>query len=296
MVKPGDRFNGKINIRKSREHEGSVVTQSMHLKRWLTACVLGPVLIGTLLSGLSAVFYTLILIASIFSHREYLNLAFPHKDQTVIRAFGLIMGLAVIGLPIFLPSLDRGFQLACLTVFSFLFFLLLKKDNNQSFIDSGRFILGLFYAPLLLSLFIPVWRQNNGDLWILFALGVIFMSDTGAYYAGKTFGKTKLYPHVSPKKTIEGSLGGLAAGLLFALIFSMFALPFVSWWSCLAAAVILNVLGQAGDLFESLLKRAVGVKDSGKSLPGHGGLLDRIDGVLFASPPLFTYVMYFQSV
>lgn len=119
---------------------------------------------------------------------------------------------------------------------------------------------------------------------LYFSLAVIFMGDSGAYFAGRAFGKRKLIPKVSPKKTVEGALGGLAASALtgvFACEF--FRLPF-HWLSAAGIALLAGMAGQIGDLAESALKRAANCKDSGHLLPGHGGALDRIDGLLFGVP------------
>ena len=119
---------------------------------------------------------------------------------------------------------------------------------------------------------------------LYFSLAVIFMGDTGAYFAGRAFGKHKLIPRVSPKKTVEGAIGGLVASALTG-IFVCFAfhLPF-HWLSCAAIALLAGVAGQIGDLAESALKRAANCKDSGSMLPGHGGALDRSDALLFGVP------------
>jgi phosphatidate cytidylyltransferase len=118
-------------------------------------------------------------------------------------------------------------------------------------------------------------------------------SDTGAYYAGKTFGRRKLFPLISPKKTVAGGIGGVAAGVIAAegvnLLFPQPAHPLF----LLLAAVVLICIGICGDLTESLIKRSVGVKDSGTILQGHGGLLDRVDSLLLTGPALF-YLIYFQ--
>ena len=116
--------------------------------------------------------------------------------------------------------------------------------------------------------------------------------DSAAYYVGSSWGKRKLYPEVSPKKSIEGALGGLAGSLAGAVVFKLLWFPDLPLIHCLVVALFAAVLAQLGDLFESLLKRSFGVKDSGMIIPGHGGILDRLDSILFAAPVLYYYLRY----
>jgi phosphatidate cytidylyltransferase len=114
-----------------------------------------------------------------------------------------------------------------------------------------------------------------------------WLSDTFAYLTGRAFGKTKLYEKLSPKKTVEGSLGGLV-GAILGSVGSTFWLP-IPMFDAIVLAIVANVVGQAGDLFESLLKRSVGVKDSGTLLPGHGGMLDRVDALMYTAAITWLY-------
>ena len=140
---------------------------------------------------------------------------------------------------------------------------------------------------------VPAWAalalihgsQQNGHRWLLIALLVIWAADSGAYFAGRKFGKHKLSPRISPNKTIEGLVGGMVASLVVALAAAPFAGATVAQLPFVAIVVVVTVLfSVVGDLFESLLKRHVGAKDSGDLIPGHGGILDRIDSVLAALP------------
>jgi phosphatidate cytidylyltransferase len=146
---------------------------------------------------------------------------------------------------------------------------------------------GLVYIPLSLACLVLLKFDAHGAAEIFFILCIVAGGDIGAFYSGSYLGKHKLCPAVSPKKTVEGSLGGLAANLLIGLVFDRFFLPGTPLWGCLLIAVIGGTAGQVGDLFESEFKRAAGVKDSGVILPGHGGLLDRIDALLLATPLAF---------
>ena len=139
----------------------------------------------------------------------------------------------------------------------------------------------------------PGSRENSEGLgWFLFALLITWMSDTFAYLVGKTFGRTKLIPRVSPNKTVEGAIGGLAAaGITAALVVNLLGLPMNSLIA-VGLGVVLGALGMLGDLFESQLKRRAGVKDSGNAIPGHGGFLDRIDALIWVLLSTFAFVPF----
>ena len=148
----------------------------------------------------------------------------------------------------------------------------------------GMAVLGVVYPGLLLSALVPLRGLDRGEWWIILALTVTWLNDTGAYFAGRAFGRRKLYPRISPSKTWEGAIGGAAGSILGALIVQQFWLPRLPAWGAALVGVGAAVLGPIGDLSESMLKRAFGAKDSGRLLPGHGGILDRIDALLFNAP------------
>ena len=153
---------------------------------------------------------------------------------------------------------------------------------------------GILYCGLSFGLVAFLKRDfapHGGDLIVLL-LATAWLSDTGGYFAGKFLGKRKLYPAVSPNKTWAGSIGGVVAAALGAILIKLFLLEELSWEGALALSIPGSILGQLGDLAESLVKRSRGVKDSGALLPGHGGLLDRIDAVLFIAPYFYLYLSY----
>lgn len=156
--------------------------------------------------------------------------------------------------------------------------------------DLGKALFGPVYAALPLALLILIDLRPQGPIWIFFLLTVVFASDTGAFYFGRLLGKHKLYEAVSPNKTWEGAIGGLATSIVAASIFIRLIGPCTLDLKVMILVMILSVAGQIGDLCESMLKRNHGVKDSGHLLPGHGGILDRIDGLLFAIPVLYVYL------
>ncbi len=151
---------------------------------------------------------------------------------------------------------------------------------------------GIFYCGLLPTGIVALRRLGTdleGLYWVLLALTVTWINDTGAYAAGRTLGRHKLYPAVSPGKTWEGFFGGVVASVGGAFLIKALFLPQLTAVDCVAIALPCAVLGPLGDLSESMLKRAYGVKDSGKIMPGHGGLLDRLDALLFNLPYIWLY-------
>lgn len=159
------------------------------------------------------------------------------------------------------------------------------------FIYVAKFILGLMFAVFFPLMIVWILQAADGMIWFLCLLAVVFSGDIGAYAFGTLFGKTKIAPLLSPKKSLQGCLGGLLFSTMTAGLFSL-ALPAAPLGILLTLGFFGGLLGQIGDFFESLIKRIAGVKDSGSIMPGHGGVLDRLDGVYFASP-LFFVVLYY---
>ena len=160
-------------------------------------------------------------------------------------------------------------------------------------------LFGVIYLGFTLSFCVLLRAMPNGLLWICLGLAVVWLGDTGAYLGGRAIGKHKLHPRVSPKKTWEGAIAGILTSVAAALIarevfvrFELWEGPMFRVGDAIAVALIAGFMGQVGDLAESLLKRAVGVKDSGTMFPGHGGMLDRIDALLFALPAVYFYVKF----
>lgn len=168
--------------------------------------------------------------------------------------------------------------LLCIVVFS----------KNQFQVEEASYIfLSVFYISL--PFFLLVHLRLESLVTVLFVQITVWATDSGAYFAGRMLGRHKLAPHISPKKTIEGSVGAVLTALAAVLIFQAVVRSpvFSSWGILLAAAFIISILGQMGDLAESAIKRFFGVKDSGTLLPGHGGLLDRFDSLIFVLPILY---------
>jgi phosphatidate cytidylyltransferase len=135
-------------------------------------------------------------------------------------------------------------------------------------------------------------RVVHGPAALTWLVGVIAISDSAQYYTGTLLGRRKLAPVISPKKTIEGAIGGIAAASIAGWAIGLWAFPDGSHAACAGIAIVLAIAGMVGDLFESLLKRSVGAKDSSSLIPGHGGVLDRVDAYLFAAPVFYVYLRY----
>jgi phosphatidate cytidylyltransferase len=147
------------------------------------------------------------------------------------------------------------------------------------------------YLPLLLSPLVLLHAAPDGRLWVLLVLLTTMLSDSAAYFVGSAWGRRRLAARISPKKSIEGAFGGLAGALLGAAIFGV-VVPQISCLAAVGAGFLAGIFGPLGDLFESLLKRAAGIKDSGHLFPGHGGMLDRLDSLLFSFPVVYLYVLW----
>ena len=152
--------------------------------------------------------------------------------------------------------------------------------------EVGFNLLAVFYAVVLLSHLYLLSQMPRGMEWVFFTLLLVWASDTGAYLTGRLIGKHLLAPKISPKKTIEGAVGGMVLSVIAAMIIWRL-ISEGTWYIFVILAVIISISAQIGDLFESALKRSAGVKDSGKLIPGHGGILDRFDSLIFALPLVY---------
>jgi phosphatidate cytidylyltransferase len=174
--------------------------------------------------------------------------------------------------------------LSALVLVAFIDSLLFERQLPRAPLRVGLAVLGAAYPGLALASLVQLRSTDQGLGWIALCLAGTWANDTGAYFAGRTLGRRKLYPRISPSKTWEGFIGGLVASVAGALIVKAFLLPAVSWLAAAGIGAGCGILGPLGDLSESMLKRAFDKKDSSHILPGHGGLLDRIDALLFNAP------------
>jgi phosphatidate cytidylyltransferase len=174
-------------------------------------------------------------------------------------------------------------------------YLCVRGELKERFMRLAFILLGGFYLGYLLPHWILLFRMAQGRYWVAFVLIVIVSGDTLAYFVGSRFGRTKLAPQISPGKTVEGSLGYMGGSAAAGLVAGNFLLPLLSRGEIVALSLALGILGQLGDLFESWIKRAFAVKDSGHLLPGHGGILDRLDSLIFPAAFTSAYLRIFHS-
>ncbi|MBI5886319.1 MAG: phosphatidate cytidylyltransferase [Deltaproteobacteria bacterium] len=227
---------------------------------------------------------------------EYNNLSPLPARRPAGDKLGVIVGLAMPAVFFFLGK-DAVLPVLIAAVVIFFLYGMWGMWSGLEFRDASMEVafrtLGVIYIAVPLSYFIFLRAVPDGRWWILFILVVVWANDTFAYVVGKTLGRHKLAPRISPGKTIEGAAGGLVAGVAAALICNG-AMGLGAGMLLIAAiAIKVGVLGIIGDLAESLLKRGAGVKDSGSLIPGHGGVLDRIDSLIFPVPVLFYILVYY---
>jgi phosphatidate cytidylyltransferase len=251
------------------------------LKRLLTALAL--ILVSGYLVGWAPqnLFIGAALLMSLLCYWEYAGLAAAHGIPRP-GVIGLLAGLLIL----FFPS-EALPGVSILVVCAFVFAL--RSENLRDVLPQvGCAVLGALYT------FVP-WRfaidlrQASVHL-LFFALALNWVGDSAAYYVGRHFGRHKLAPRVSPGKSWEGAIASVCAAVIFGVVYLGHFLRQMSWWQVAIVAVVANIAGQSGDLAESAMKRGAGVKDSGDLLPGHGGMLDRVDSSLFALPVV--YILY----
>lgn len=186
---------------------------------------------------------------------------------------------------------ERGISWAVTLVLMLVLLTVVIRFPFYSPVDGAAGLMGTLYLGLF-TYFYLLRNLPEGWIWLIFMLVGTWASDTAAYFVGKKFGRRKLAPALSPGKTVAGGVGGIAGSLLAAVMF--FAIyPFLPIWHLLILGLLLGVMAQLGDLWESVIKRTAGIKDTGKIIPGHGGVLDRFDSMMFTAPFVYYYLALF---
>lgn len=205
--------------------------------------------------------------------------------------FGLLLGLCLASVLYFQTSM-AGLALLFSLMAIFLYILFTFQDIQKTFTESAVLFLGVAYLPAFVSHLFLIRDLPEGRGLIILVLLMTWGGDAGAYYAGRALGKRKLAPRVSPNKTVAGAIGGLVTTAIGGVAAKYTFLSLLSWGDVAALSLLLGVLGQLGDLTESMLKRAAGVKDSSSIIPAHGGLFDKLDSIAFAAPLLYYYMQW----
>jgi phosphatidate cytidylyltransferase len=292
------------------------------LKRVLTAVVLIPIVLLLVLRAPVPVLALVAALVALLSVQELLKLAEAHgirpfrwPTYVFVGLFFLYMALSPANKPLLETAIfiyTIGFAAAS-APFVFLLVGTRRVDLSSAFPAAAVSVFAFAYVALPLAFLVQIREQWSGAFMLLYLLLVVWAGDIFAYFVGRSLGRHPMSPRISPKKTWEGALASLVASVGVGILLYNYALPISSaflsvglmerrdgyfalqsppLWSTLLLSVAINIAAQLGDLAESLIKRGAGVKDSGSLLPGHGGMLDRIDALLFAAPVLWYYAAW----
>jgi phosphatidate cytidylyltransferase len=265
--------------------------------RLLTAVVAVPLILLLLYRGPSWGFFLLSLPTALVGAWELFSMT--HAGDGVSRLLGVALTAAVCGLLFAFPA-DPSVLLTLLIsvpLLGPLLTLLRLGELPTAALRATAMGFGPLFVGVPLTLLSLLERQqgSDGPSYVVMTLMFAWFGDTGGYFAGRYLGRHKLYEAVSPKKTVEGAIGGLGGSLLGALLAHFWYLQRIPLVDAVVLAIVAGALGQLGDLAESLLKRSTGVKDSGQILPGHGGILDRVDALLATSSVVYLYTLWFAA-
>lgn len=260
----------------------------MFSQRIMVALIGIPLILFLIHLG-SIPFLCLVLLIVILGLREFYNLV-QHHGFIPFKLIGIITALLLV-IAVYL-NVDTRILFTILILILFLIRLYTCKIEG-AILDISITVLGVFYVGLLISYLIslrqlPYWGKEYTYLVFITTWSV----DNGAYVIGMTMGKHKAIPQISPHKSTEGMIGGVIGGFLAVFLAKWWFIPHLDYIHCLGIGLTLGIIGQLGDLGESLLKRDAQVKDAGKVLPGHGGILDRFDSLLFTAPVLYYYIKF----
>jgi phosphatidate cytidylyltransferase len=241
-------------------------------------------------------YFGVFFIICFFSLREFYALS-GLDGMLPLKTFGTICGMVVFCLSFLIEqgTISYRYYFLIFPMISLVYIIkLYKKLERKPFTNIAFTFLGIFYVAMPFALLnIAAFENGAYNYEIIFGcLFILWATDTGAYFAGTFFGKRKLFERISPKKSWEGAVGGAVLALIFAYIMAMNFQTLAFWqWMCIAVLIIVG--GVYGDLVESLLKRSIEIKDSGDALPGHGGFLDRFDGLLISAPFIVAFLEIF---
>lgn len=264
------------------------------MKRTLPGLLLAAFWLLLLLKGSALHFWFVMSVIALIAAHEYVSMI----SLPALGKVHYLIGVALLAMPVllFMPKTPAtffpglcflGFFLLCL------YTIICYRQAEESYLNLSKLAFGFLLVGMLAAHLLLVRYLPEGNKWLIVLAGITAGSDSGAYYAGRFWGKRPLCPQVSPKKTIEGALGGFAAGIFLALFFAFLLFDHVKVGFVFFGAIVLTALGIIGDLTESIVKRGTGVKDSGSLLSGHGGVLDRMDSLLMTAPALYYMLLLF---
>ncbi len=255
--------------------------------RLLTAVVALPLLIVLVCCAPLWLFTVVMVAFTYLGLWEYFSLVRPLLSLSPV--VGLVWGVAVTTAMV---TFSLTFSVAVLVIGLFVVFAIVLRNQQpeRGIADMSLLLLGVLYIGFLLPHIMWLRALPQGPAWVFFLLLVVMIGDSAAYGAGRLWGTHKLIPHISPGKTIEGSIGASVGHILAAIGCWLWLLPNQSFTELFLLALVVGSVAQVGDLCESALKRACGAKDSGHIFPGHGGVLDRVDSLLFPAAMLYYYI------
>jgi phosphatidate cytidylyltransferase len=259
-------------------------------KIWMGLLIVPPV-VFLIAIGPPLILFLMVLLATFFGLREFYNLALPHSKQ-VERLVGMALGLMFSLVLSYSDAKAVSPSIVLLLLFLSVLFMGTSENLSSTISNVGITLFGIFYIGFLLSHVSLIRKMGDGRLWVLFLMATVWAADISAFLSGSLFGRHKLYPKISPKKTYEGLGGAIVGAVIVALGFARLFIPHLQKVPCILLAIGIGILGQLGDFTESMLKRSAQVKDSGSLIPGHGGMLDRLDSFLFSAPFLHYSLLY----
>ncbi len=254
------------------------------MKRILTALVLIPVIVWVVLFADYWPFLAVLVAVACLCYREYDDIA-SHFGYGAPGWIGYPLGLLLL-----LRDAETSWLIIVLAALVAFVIAMREQDLGRSLPRASLLIAGVVYIFGCWKCALPL-RDLNPH-WLMYGLGLNWVGDIGAYYVGRQFGKHKLAPLISPKKTWEGAAASVVTSVVLAGAYLTHFIPTVSWPVAIVLTAAANAAGQIGDLAESAMKRGAGVKDSGNILPGHGGFLDRVDSTLFALPVICAWLKF----
>lgn len=266
--------------------------------RIISSAIAGPIVVAMMWFDWPVPWFTVLAVVwGLGSLNEFYRLIRHSRGISPLFWFGLLWSSLIIISPHFtrVPHFAVISPMAALITTAVvipLLVLLWRPGKEQAFAAWAWTVAGILYIGWLLSNCVALRNLEDGRGWLFMAILCTFASDSTAYFAGRAWGKHKLAPYVSPKKSWEGTLAGIAAAIVAGVILGyLFHLP-IAWWQVVLLGFLISVFGQLGDLVKSLFKRNMEVKDSGRALPGHGGFLDRMDSLAFAGMTVYFFVAF----